>query len=91
MLLYLQLTVIEKTESFESLRKELNDGIVVLEEFAKNIDHFVAWWNWMKMEAITQETRTEAIHIDHNSLREESVIGKWREFKGQYAAYTNKV
>jgi hypothetical protein len=83
--------VIERTESFGTLRNELRNGIKDLVIFANNIDHFATWWTWMKMEASTQKTRAQAIQINYDSLREEAVIRKWGTLKEQYVAYTKEV
>jgi len=66
-------------------------GIGDLEEFANLIDSFPAWWNRMKIDASSQEYRTQAIQINYDSLREKSVIHKWRQLVGQYADYTDQV
>ena len=80
-----------KTRAFGALRKELEDGIGVLEEFFTNINNFATWWNRMKMEAATQETRTQAIQIIYDSLRKKSVIITWGKLKTQYATYADEV
>ena len=80
-----------KTQDFGALRNELRAGIGDLEEFATNIDNFATWWNWMKMEASSQETRTQTIQFNYSSLRLSSVLRKWGELKKQYAAYADEV
>ena len=79
------------TKDFETSREELRKGIGDLEEFANLIDSFPAWWNRMKIDASSQEYRTQAIQINYDSLREKSVIHKWRQLVGQYADYTDQV
>jgi hypothetical protein len=86
----------EITKSFGVLRDEFHEGIKVLEEFASNIDAFVIWWNWMKMEENTQEERAQEImaqklRFSYDSLRLRSVIEKWENLKMQYVEYTHMV
>jgi hypothetical protein len=78
------------------MRDEFHDGIKDLEEFACNIDAFVTWWNWMKMEGNTQEKRAQEtmaqkFRFSYDSLRLRSVIEKWENLKMQYAEYTHMV
>jgi len=76
--------------TLETLNNGRQDGIGDLEEFANNMHTFATWWNWMKLEADSQDNRTQLIQVNYNPLRQEIVIRKWRELRKQYVAHADE-
>ncbi|KAF8153788.1 hypothetical protein B0H34DRAFT_66608 [Crassisporium funariophilum] len=71
----------------ETLEKKLN----ILDRFSAHISQYATWWNSMEMSHNSQETRTRQLEIDYSSLRQRAVILKWKELKGGYVGYNNKI
>jgi hypothetical protein len=73
------------------LRREVRDGIRDLEEFTEHVTEFATWWNWIKIDASAQYSRTEEIQIKYDSLYQNAVIEKWKTLQNQFASYNDQV
>ncbi|TFK31557.1 hypothetical protein BDQ12DRAFT_729449 [Crucibulum laeve] len=75
-------------ESRESVSR---NSVQDLETIAACINSSVTWWNWMKMEMMSQLTRTEMIATQYNSLREQSILTKWNQLTIKNTEYVEQI
>jgi hypothetical protein len=78
-------------KTYGDLCQELRNGVAVLEKFKGHIDHFVTWWNYMRMTADGQVTRTDMVESDYNQPRLTGIVRNWNDLKSQYADYSDQV
>uniref|UniRef100_A0A8H7XUW5 Uncharacterized protein n=1 Tax=Psilocybe cubensis TaxID=181762 RepID=A0A8H7XUW5_PSICU len=67
-------------------------GIEALDSFEKHISALADWWDWIKIETKVQRNgRSAIVDFDDSSLRERSVIDRWKLLRVQFLDYTNMV
>jgi hypothetical protein len=69
------------------LNDKLIKGIADLEKFTRHVGEFATWWTCMKMDTGAQYERSQKIAFKYDSLRERSVIDRWRNLKQRFVTY----
>ena len=72
--------------SFEELKK----GIEVLESFHRQVSELAQWWDWVKIETDFHNGR-KVVTFDDSSLKQATVVARWKLLRSQFADYTNMV
>ncbi|KAF8883877.1 hypothetical protein CPB84DRAFT_1850804 [Gymnopilus junonius] len=73
--------------SFEELKK----GVDVLEAFGRHASALAQWWDWVKVETDVRGGGQTAVVFDDSSLKQKSVVDRWKLLRNQFADYTNMV
>ncbi|KAF9039873.1 hypothetical protein BJ165DRAFT_1494466 [Panaeolus papilionaceus] len=78
--------------TFDRSAKDLGEEAEVLAQFCDNVSSFIAWWDWVRIEAesgIHQPDQRINFRID--SLKDPATVQRWQNLRVQYANYVQLV
>jgi len=70
---------------------DLERGISVLENFRVCVSVYISWWTRMELSNSSQTTSLEMLRVNYDSLRNRTVVQKWKDLRQLYVDYTEKV
>jgi len=78
-------------QALERSIDDLRRGMDVLEAFSSQASALAQWWDWVKVETGSQRQGEPQLAFNCESLKDSTVIARWKLLKNQFVAYSHMV